>query len=844
MTLSMVLSAACREQQPDRGMHRCARASVPETGIFAREPIRKAWLSMSTNSEYTGRYELQEPLSQGGRAEVWKAFDMQTRQYVAIKFLYTSLREDSNVVTRFQREAQVIAALRHPNIVRYHDFFISQPPGMGNAAATIVMDFVDGGTLGDYIRTTSHQGKFPTVPEIIRLFTSIGAALEYAHQQGVLHGQLKPTNILLNKLNATRNLMGEPVLTDFATARLVAASVSNTDSRWSGLPLYLAPEQVSNLPASVRSDVYALGVILYELCTGIPPFAGNTPAAVSMQHLTTIPASPVLINPAIPPALVAIIMRSIAREPALRFPGVAALVAELAKGEQQVASPSLPATLGTVHQAVDANLPTILSAEHPVLVPPPNLASSPSLPISLSGVSGFSWGSGPASMPGIGAVSQPQLALTPGGPPTPVPTAFMPGQVLTTGPSVLSGAAPPQPPPAPARTRRRGLGAVLAIVLVVLVLGSGLAAYLLLRPGSSSPALQGRQVVGHAYFVSSGLLSANPETVQGITDELQIRLENVPAPPSGKSYYGWLLNAKTLEWLPISLGPLTVRNGTLVYFYPGDAQHADLLATNSRFLITLGDIASPPTTPDASALVYYAAFSEVPHPFGTEKFSLYDHIRHLLANDPKVQAAGLTGGLDIWLYRNTEKILEWAGSARSAALPATLNLPLLRRQLVRIIDYLDGIAYAQRDLPGTPLLVDPIIARIGLLTFDPANQNPPGYLYHMDKHLHEISILPETTTAQSKLTLQIDQGINAVNAWDQQIHTDVLNLLTMSDTQLLGSLSLLDEIATLANDAFVGKVNPLGQVTYGVTQIHYASQALATFDVQACQATSPCPPLV
>jgi len=767
---------------------------------------------------------------------------MQTRQYVAIKFLYASLQEDPGFLARFQREAQVIAALHHPNIVRYHDFFISQPPGVGNVAASIVMDFVDGGTLADYIRTTSRQGKFPSVPEIIRLFTSIGAALEYVHQQGILHGQLKPTNILLNKLNATRNPMGEPVLTDVATARLMAGPVSNTGGRWSGLPLYLAPEQATNLPGNVQSDIYALGVILYELCTGTPPFSGPTPAAVITQHLTTIPASPVLINPALPPALAAIIMRCIAKEPARRFPGVAALVAELAKGEQYGVSSPPPVTMGTAQLAVESNLPTILSAEHPLLVPPPNVASSPSLPISLSGVSGFSWGSGPASTPGIGALSQPQMSLTPGGPPTPLPTVFLPGQVLTTGPGMLPGSLPPQP--VSTRTRRRGLRTFLAIALVILVIGSGLTAYLLLHAGSPSPASGGRQVVGHAYFVSSGLLSANPETVQGITDELQVRLEHVPAPPSGKSYYGWLLNARTLEWLPIPLGPLTVRNGTLVYLYPGDAQHADLLATNSRFLITLGDIASPPTTPDASALVYYAAFSEVPHPFGTEKFSLYDHIRHLLANDPKVQAAGLTGGLDIWLYRNTEKILEWAGSARSAALPATLNLPLLRRQLVRIIDYLDGIVYAQRDLPGTPLLVDSTIARIGLLTFDPANQNPPGYLYHMDKHLHEISVLPETTAAQSKLTLQIDQGINAVNAWDQQIRTDALNLLTMSDAQLRGSLSLLDEVATLANDAFVGRVNPLGQVTYGVTQIHYASQALATFDVQVCQATSPCPSLI
>jgi serine/threonine protein kinase len=800
---------------------------------------------MSTSSEYTGRYELQEPLSQGGQAEVWKAFDIQTRQYVAIKFLYADLREDPDFAVRFQREAPTIASLHHPNIVRYHDFFISQPPGVGSVAASIVMDYVDGGTLGDYIRNTSHQGKFPTASEIIRLFTSIGAALEYAHQRGVLHGQLKPTKILLDKLNVTRNLMGEPILTDFATARLMATTVSSSGGQWSGLPLYMSPEQIRNAPLDARSDVYSLGIILYEICTGTPPFPGNDPAAIMTQHLNTIPASPVLINPAVPPALVTIIMRSIAKDPELRFPSVSAMIAELAQGEQQVSISPIPVNVGTAQLAVDANLPTILSSEHPThLTPPPGMSSSSALPTSLPGVSGFSFSSGPASSPGIVGISQPRVSLTPGGPPTPMPTVFAPGQVLTTGPSVLPIAAPPQPVPPPRKTRSRGLRAVVAILLAVLVVGAGLATYLAVRSASSSSTANAPVIVGHAYFVSSGLLSSNPESVQGITDELEIRLENVPQPPSGKSYYGWLLNAKSLDWLPIPLGPLAVKNGTLVDFYPGNEQHSNLLATNSRFLITIGDIASPPTSPDAASLVYYAAFPEVPHPFGTEQFSLYDHIRHLLSNDPKVQAAGMSGGLDIWLYRNTEKILEWAGSARDSTLPGSRNLPLVRRQLTRIIDYLDGIAYAQRDLPGQPLLVNQTIARIGLLTFDPVNQNPPGYLYHMDKHLHEISVLPETTDTQKKLTLQIDQGINAVNAWDLQIRTDVLKLLQMNDAQLIGSLNLLDEVATLANDAFVGQVNPLGQVTYGVTQIHYASQALATFDVRACQASNPCPALV
>jgi hypothetical protein len=390
-------------------------------------------------------------------------------------------------------------------------------------------------------------------------------------------------------------------------------------------------------------------------------------------------------------------------------------------------------------------------------------------------------------------------------------------------------------------------------VLALLVVGSALGIFLVVSRSSTTPTGPVSSLAGHAYFVSSGLLSANPDTatVQGITDELEVRLENVPQLPPGKGYYGWLLNAKSLSWLPIPLNqanPLVVNNGTLTFAYPGDAQHSDLLATNSRFLITVGDIAAPPLNPDKNSLVYYAAFPETTHPFGSEKFSLYDHIRHLLANDPKVAAAGLTGGLDIWLYRNTEKMLEWAGSARNSALPATRDLHFVRRQLTRMIDYLDGDTYTQlqNDLPGQPLLVNPAIAKIGLLTFDTVNQSPPGYLYHIEKHLHEIATLPESTAAQKALALQINRGLNAVDAWDHTIRNDVLTLFHMSDEQLTSSqgLSLLNEVATLANQALVGQVDPQGQVTDGVIQIHYAIQSLATFDVLACNASNSCPDLV
>ena len=232
-------------------------------------------------------------------------------------------------------------------------------------------------------------------------------------------------------------------------------------------------------------------------------------------------------------------------------------------------------------------------------------------------------------------------------------------------------------------------------------------------------------------------------------------------------------------------------------------------------------------------------------PTNPKHYSLYDHIRHLLSDDPKVHAAGLAGGLDIWLYRNAQSVLEWAGSARD--LQKSGNVGLIRRQLARIIDYLDGTYYNQHDLPGVPLLVDPTIAKLGLLTFDAAAQvNNPGYLYHIGTHLRDIAALPQSDAQQKALAVQINTAINAVNGWYETMRADILQLYAMSDAQLLGSQGtpLLDEVATLANDAFVGQIDAQGHVIDGVVQIHYSIQRLATFDIRACTGSNACPSLV
>src|SRR6266571_2598965 len=147
---------------------------------------------MSTELQRLGKYALLERLGSGGMAEVWKASDTQLQRYVAIKILHADLQVDPDFIARFEREARVVASLYHPNIVQVHDFHIARPPESKSTIAYMVMDYIEGQTLDEYIHNTSSQGKFPPAADIVHLFASIGSAIDYAHQQGMVHRDLKP----------------------------------------------------------------------------------------------------------------------------------------------------------------------------------------------------------------------------------------------------------------------------------------------------------------------------------------------------------------------------------------------------------------------------------------------------------------------------------------------------------------------------------------------------------------------------------------------------------------------------------------------------------------------------
>src|SRR5215469_9663545 len=294
---------------------------------------------MSTDSRQLGKYELRERLGRGGMAEVWKAYDAQLQRFVAIKILHADLQNDPDFLNRFQREARVVASLHHPNIVQIHDFQISRPPESANTIAYMVMDYIDGQTLGEYIRNTSSAGKFPAPSEIVRLFTSISSAVDYAHHHGMIHRDIKPANILLDKrlseaLSGAMNRApsaGEPILTDFGMAKLMGVSSGAMSGSWIGTPLYIAPEQVQGYRGNERSDIYSLGVVLYELCTGVRPFQESNPTTIMMQHVNATPTVPALINPNIPPALTMVIMRCLAKDPAARFSSASMMTAAIAE---------------------------------------------------------------------------------------------------------------------------------------------------------------------------------------------------------------------------------------------------------------------------------------------------------------------------------------------------------------------------------------------------------------------------------------------------------------------------------------------------------------------------------
>jgi len=766
-------------------------------------------------------------------AEVWKAYDTQLRRAVAIKILHADLQNDPQFLARFEREAQAIASLHHPHIVQIYDFHVSRQPESAQDGLTcyMVMTYVEGQTLARFIRNTSRAGKIPPVDDIIHLFTAVGNAVDYAHQQGMIHRDLKPANILLDRRSLktdSRNTMGEPVLSDFGVAKMLGTASQTQSGMWIGTPSYISPEQIRGQAGNEASDLYSLGVILYEICTGVLPFQGENTHTLLLQQLNADPIAPALINPALPPLLSAVILRCLSKDPATRFPSAAVLTEALT----EALTMSRASDLNLTHFAVKPASSDLAQQGSSGLAPddaallPTERSSSPSRPVMA-----------PSAQPSSSQQGRRAMPVTPGAQMVEDASGVHANKntpVLVSSPSV------PAKLVSSAVASKKGFDRwkiVGVIVLVIILLSAGLSAFFLLarRSPAPSPPVTG-QIVGHAFFVSSG--QVNEHSNQGINDEIEVDLQHVPTPGVDKNYYAWLEADKGMNMVaPVLLGSLPIKNGEVHVLYAGDQAHTNLLASMSRLLITEENAHSSPTipSPDANAWRYVAELPQATPTntpatgmSGMSELSVLAHLRHLLADAPELNAVGLHGGLDIWLFRNTQKILEWAGSARDEK-----DTALLHRHLVRILDYLDGISLVRKDAPGEPVLVNQHIGQIALL--DLSQHQMPSFLYTIDFHLNAMIQSPGFTSEQRKLAIQIDTAIKNITVWLGNVHQDAVQLIRMSPGQLTqpSALSLLDDMTTQALNAFVGRIDPSsGQIQEGVLQAHFNIQHLATFDIQ------------
>lgn len=297
-----------------------------------------------------GPHRIIAPLGEGGMAAVYKAYQAGVDRYVALKILPRHLSEETQFIGRFKQEAKVLAGLQHPHILPVFDF------GEEDGYTYIAMPLIEAGTLAERL-----QGKPLPLGEIERIITQIGDALDYAHSKGLIHRDIKPSNILLDE-------RGNCLLTDFGIAKIYEATAKFTETGGIiGTPSYMSPEQGGGEPVDQRTDIYSLGVVLYEMVTGRIPFRAETPVAVVLKHIQAPLPPPRTVNPSLPEAIERVVFKALAKSPEERFATAGQMVEAFqsaASGLDQAATllkaGPKPATMDRLSRSIFSRRPLLI----------------------------------------------------------------------------------------------------------------------------------------------------------------------------------------------------------------------------------------------------------------------------------------------------------------------------------------------------------------------------------------------------------------------------------------------------------------------------------------------------
>ena len=308
-------------------------------------------------------YEIVEVIGGGGMGTVYRAYDINLARPVAIKIMHQQFANRPEFQQRFQQEAQAAARLNHPSIVAVYHF------GRQPDLLYIVMTYVQGLSLGAYLKQLAQRNQVVKLNETLTLLAQVADALGYAHRQGVVHRDVKPDNIIITRLDRPDRPDEPPlraVMTDFGLAKLLEGGIETQSGSFMGTLPYMSPEQVMAKPLDGRSDIYSLGVILYQLATGQLPFDIKTPTDAVMKHLHEIPPQPEAIQPALPTSISQIILKALAKKPEDRYQTGGDLARALRQAAQEMDADMVAAELAeesdmvSLVTKVEEHLPQIL----------------------------------------------------------------------------------------------------------------------------------------------------------------------------------------------------------------------------------------------------------------------------------------------------------------------------------------------------------------------------------------------------------------------------------------------------------------------------------------------------